>query len=145
MSQCMTWSGCSCNELLSRSQARTSSRSCMKMCCALAIEAVALNDIEHFWYAKMQLMWRPRITLSETIPLQMYSTDSACQLSAVPQYARRFLRHCAQYAAVYAVPQYAAESCIVLLKLGVVSFDAFRCGHANSAKFFSSNNIFFRC
>jgi len=54
----------------------------MKMCCALAIEAVALNDIEHFWYAKMQLMWRPRITLSETIPfpLQMYSTDSACQL-----------------------------------------------------------------
>ncbi len=42
----------------------------------------------------------------------------AAKSSAVPQYARRFLRHCAGHCAQYtqyaAVPQYAAESCAVL-------------------------------
>ncbi len=70
----------------------------------------------------------------------------AVQTSVVPQYARQNLRHCVQYTQYAAVPQYAAESCVVFLRLRVLPFDAFRCGHANSAKFFwCKKNIFPLC
>jgi len=54
--------------------------------------------------------------------------------SAVSQYARRFPRHCAQCAAVYAVPQYTAVSYTMLLNLGMVSIERFLCGHSDSTK-----------
>ncbi len=63
--------------------------------------------------------------------------------SVVPQYARRHPRHCAPYAAVYAVPQYTAASYTVLLNLGMVSIERFLCGHSDSTKQDFSQNIFF--
>ena len=66
--------------------------------------------------------------------------------SVVPQYARRNLRHCVQYTQYAAVPQCDAASYTVLLKLRVVPFDVFHCGHSNSAnKVFSPNILFLIC
>ena len=65
--------------------------------------------------------------------LDIISNFATCLLQCCA--AVRLTTSAAQYAAVYAVPQY-AKSCTVLLNLGVVSIDAPRCGHANSAKFF---------
>jgi len=61
----------------------------------------------------------------------------------VPQYARRNLRHCVQYTQYAAVPQCDAASYTVLLKLRVVPYDVFHCGHSNSAKKVFSPNILF--
>ena len=63
--------------------------------------------------------------------------------STVPQYARRHPRHCAPYAAVYAVPQYTAASYTVLLNLGMVSIERFPCGHSDATKQDFSQNFFF--
>ena len=71
------------------------------------------------------------------------STLRRAPASVVPQYARRHPRHCAPYAAVYAVPQYTAASYTVLLTLGVVSIELFLCGHSDSSmQDFSQNNFF---
>ena len=74
------------------------------------------------------------------LPRNLGSESGVLASVLVPQYARRNLRHCVQYAAV---PQCDAASYTVLLKLRVVPFDVFHCGHSNSAKKVFFPNILF--